>query len=113
MSADEQQLGTYIVGEKPPPLVYQFLDSTGAPIDLSSGYVATFECREFDGASFTGTATITNGSAGQVTYTWTGTEMPTSGRYTAFFWAGNGTTRLCSVPIKWLARLSVAAVPNI
>jgi hypothetical protein len=113
MSADEVQLGTYIVGEKPPPLTYQFLDSSGNPIDISSGYVADFSCQEADGNPFSASAVITSGAAGQVTYTWTGAEMPTAGRYTAFFWVGNGTTRLASIPLRWLARLPVGAVPSI
>jgi hypothetical protein len=113
VSADEVQLGTYIVGEKPPPLVYQFLDSSGNPIDISTGYVADFSVKEADGNAFTGTATITGGTSGQVTYTWTGAEMPTAGRYTAYFWVGNGTTRLASIPIRFLARLPVGAVPSI
>jgi lysophospholipase L1-like esterase len=97
-------LGTYALGDVPPPLVYSFLDSTGVPIDLSGGYSAAFTCQEHDGPPFSGTAEVTSGPAGQVTYTWAGGEFPTQGRYTAYFWADNGTNRITSVPINFLVQ---------
>ena len=94
-------LGTYALGDVPPPLVYSFLDSTGVPIDLSEGYSAAFTCQEHDGPPFSGTAEVTSGPEGQVTYTWAGGEFSTQGRYTAYFWADNGTNRITSVPINF------------
>lgn len=106
-------LGTYMLGEVPPPLVYTFLDSGGAAVDLSDGYTARFNYGEHDGAASSAAAAVTDGAAGQVTYTWTGAEFTTAGQYTAEFWVGNGTTRLASVPITWNVQVPTGPVPAI
>lgn len=103
----------YVVGEKSPPLTYQFLDDSGTPIDLSAGYTAVFEWQERDGVPGSGAATVTDAVNGVVTYTWTGAELATAGRYTAHFWTGNNTNRFASVPIRFRARLGVGPVPQI
>lgn len=103
----------YTVGEIGPPLSYQFLDGSGNPINLSAGYTAAFDWQERDGTAGSGAATVTDAVNGVVTHTWTGTEVATAGRYTAYFWAGNGANRFASVPIKFTARLPVGAVPQI
>lgn len=106
-------IGPYVVGEKPVPLVYQFLDSAGAPIDLT-GYTATFSYVRCDGGiPATGAATVTSPTAGQVTHAWTGAEFPEPGPYWAEFWAGNTTNRFCSLRLEYLVRSAVGAVPSI
>jgi hypothetical protein len=104
--------GPYVAGEKPAPLTYTFLDSTGAPLDLS-GYTAKFIVRERFGAPTTYDAVVTTPASGIVTYTWTGAEFPTSGQYTAEVWAGNGVLRYDSVLIKFDVRTAVGPVPSI
>lgn len=104
--------GPYVQGEKPPPLVYQFLDSAGAPIDIT-GYAAGFTIQEADGLAASYSASVTDPVNGKITYTWTGTEWPTSGHYRATVWCGNGTNRLASIMIKFDVRAPVGTVPGI
>jgi hypothetical protein len=106
------QAGPYVVGEKPPPLQYTFLDSTSSPIDLS-GYTAKFDIREKDGAPSTYNATVLNPSGGVVQYTWTGVEFPTSGSYLSELWVGNGVVRYASILIKFDVRTAVGPVPSV
>jgi hypothetical protein len=103
-----------VVGEKPAPLVYQFLDDNGAPINIA-GYTAKVNITERNqGPSIVGAAaTVANDASGQVTYTFGGSEFPTAGHYRIEFWVGNGTQRFCSVIITVDVRWSLAAVPSI
>ncbi|SRR6266540_893075 len=105
--------GPFVVGEKPPPIVYQFKDSNGLPIDLSAAYTARFVYREKNGVAITVNATITDVTNGKVTYTWTGSEFPTSGDYFAEFWVGNGSNRFASQLLEWTTRTPVGVVPTI
>lgn len=105
-------LGPYVVGEKPSPLVYAFLDSTGAAINIT-GWTVKFQCQERFGSVFYGTGTVANGPAGQAQYVFTGTEFPTAGTYRGQFWAGNGTNRFASVDITFTVASSVGAPPSI
>lgn len=105
--------GPFVVGEIPAPLVYQYLDDAGAPIDLT-GYTAKFVYRERDGAPTTGNATVSDAPNGKVQYVWTGTEFPTPGHYRAEFWAGNGgVNKFASVLITFDVRNPVGTVPNV
>lgn len=106
------QIGPYVVGEKPPPLVYTFLDSSGLAINLT-GYAAKFTYRETDGSAVEASATVSAPTSGEVTYTWTGVEFLTSGHYQAEFWAGNGTNRYASLLLQFDVRQPVGAVPNV
>lgn len=105
-------IGPFIVGEKPAPLEYQFLDANGAPLDLT-GYTAKFVYREVDTVGTTQNASVTDAAAGEVTYIWQGIEFPTSGRYTGYIWVGNGINRFASDTIEWRARTSGAPVPSV
>jgi hypothetical protein len=105
-------IGPYVMGEKPAPLTYQFLDSDGAPINLT-GYTAKFSYQEHDGAATVANAAVSSPTDGKVTYTFTGTEFATAGRYRAEFWAGNGTNRFASVDITFNVAVSVGPVPSI
>jgi hypothetical protein len=103
--------GNYVVGEKPAPLEYQYLDADGVPINLT-GYTAKFVYREIFGAETVADATVTDAVAGKVTYVWDGSELTTSGDYRAYFWVGNNTNRFASVLITWNVAYG-GTVPNI
>lgn len=111
MSCECNDLGEFVVGEKPAPLVYQFLDASGAPINLTAGYTAAFYVKEAWGAEQHLAAVITDAANGKVTRTWDGTEFVGPGSYNAEFWVGNGTNRFASERICWTARAAVAGVP--
>jgi hypothetical protein len=110
----DECIGPFVVGEKPAPILYQFLDEDGAALPIT-GYAAKFSCREQwglvtkDGAA----ATLVSGPLGKVEYDWDGTEFPVPGHYLAELWVGNGTNRFASVLIKFDARSPVASVPAI
>lgn len=106
------RIGPYVMGEKPAPLTYQFLDSTGAAINLT-GYTAKFSYQEHDGSATVAAATVSDPANGKVQYTFTGSEFATAGRYRAQFWAGNGTNRFASVDILFDVAVSVGAAPSI
>jgi hypothetical protein len=113
MSVPSVVIGPYVVGGKPPPLVYQFLDSSGVAIDLT-GYTAVFNFRSVDsGVATAGAATITAPLTGHVTHTWTGAEFPTSGDHWAEFWVGNTVQLFCSLLLKYNVRAAVGPVPAI
>lgn len=106
--------GPYVQGEKTVDLVYQYLDENGAAIDLSGYNAATFQFQEHDAAAATVlTATISDPVNGKVSYTWTGTEFATPGRYRAQFWVGNGVHRITSVDIYFSVATPVGSVPSI
>lgn len=107
-------IGPFKVGEKPAPFIYQFLDASGAVLNIT-GYVARFNCREQDSTTGTFGAAVSIADAvnGKVQYTWTGTEMPTAGHYLAEVWVGNGTQRFASVNIVFDAFISVGPIPAI
>src|SRR3954471_13563469 len=96
----------YVVGEKPSPLEYQFLDSTGAIINLT-GFTAKFNYVERDGVAVSAAATIPTGTDGKARYTFTGTEFATAGHYRAAFIVGNGTNRYESVEINFDVSIGV------
>jgi len=110
--APSVQVGPFVVGEKPAPLLYTFQDSNGAAIDIT-GYTAKFLYKERDGAVATASATVPNPAAGQVQYTWTGGEFPGPGHYLSEFWVGNTSQRWCSVLIVFDVRTALGPVPNI
>ena len=113
MAADTVTIGPYVVGEKPAPLVYQFLDSAGSPIDLT-GYAVQFHFRRSDSpTSSSGAAVLTDAAAGKVSHVWTGTEFSSPGTWWAEFWAGNGTQRYASARLQAVVRAVVGGPPAI
>ena len=112
MTSPSVTAGPYTVGEKPPPMTYTFLDSTGVAINLT-GYTAKFVVKEHDGAATTYNATVTTPASGIVTFSWTGVEFATAGHYQAEFWVGNTVLRYASILITFDVRLPVGAVPAI
>jgi hypothetical protein len=112
MPSDTVNIGPYTVGEKPPPLVYQFLDSAGAPINLT-GYTAKFQYQRTDGAATSVNATVSDPTNGRVTYVWAGTEFSTPGTWWAEIWVGNTTNRLASSRMEARVRAPVGVAPVI
>lgn len=109
----DQIIGPYVMGEKPPPLEYSFLDSDGAPINLT-GYTATLRIQRTDAAAYTEmTATVSAPTQGTVTHTWTGSEFGSAGTYWLEFWAGNTTNRYASQRLETDVRLPVGPVPTL
>jgi hypothetical protein len=111
-SPDSVTIGPYVVGEKPSPLTYTFLDSAGVAINLT-GFTAKFAVREQFGTATTFNATVSTPASGITSYTWAGTEFPTPGSYQAEMWVGNGVLRYDSILIKFTVRASVGPVPAI
>lgn len=105
------ELGPYTAGEIPPPFVYTFADADGEPIDLD-GYDARFVWRRNDGDPTTRTATVTGAATGETTHTWIEADLEEPGSYDAEVWAGNGTNRFASPPIRYHVRAAVD-VPDI
>lgn len=112
MSDTSVVIGPYVAGEKPPPLTYTFLDSTGTAINLT-GYAAKVNIREKYGTATQYNATVSAPTSGTVTYAWTGTEFPTAGQYLAEVWCGNGVQRYDSLLLKFDVRAAVGPVPSI
>jgi len=102
----------YVIGEKPSPLEYQFLDANGAVINLT-GWTAKFSYQEKDGAAVTANATIPTGTDGKARYTFTGAEFATAGHYRAAFIVGNLTNRYESVLIEFDVSVGVGVMPSI
>lgn len=108
-------LGSYVVGEVPPPLEYQFLDADGQPIDLSGFGVATFQWSGYVQGQFVDpvveTATITDPTVGKVTYVWDGDEFASPGDHAALIYVNDGTVQYASVLITWDVCLSIGTPP--
>jgi len=102
----------YVLGEKPSPLDYVFLDANGAVINLT-GFTAKFQWQERDGVASSAAATIPTGSDGRARYTFTGNEFTTAGHYRAAFIVGNGTNRYESVEINFDVSVGVGPMPII
>lgn len=112
-SENSECIGPFVIGEKPAPLRYQYLDSSGAPLVIT-GYAVRFLFREEYGVVITRNGNLINaGAEGIVEYLWIGDEFPTPGHYLAELWVGNGTNRFASVKIEWDARPALGPVPAI
>lgn len=112
MASSSITIGPYVVGEKPPPLVYSFKDASGVAINLT-GYSVRFQVQRTDATAAVFNGTLSDGPAGTVSYTWTGTEFTTAGKYWAEFWAGNGVNRYASLRLEFTVRAAVGTAPAI
>jgi hypothetical protein len=110
-------LGSYVVGEVPPPLEYQFLDADGVALNLTGFTVATFQWAELIQGQFvnptTSTATVTNAVAGTVTHVWDGDEFDAPGEYAGIFYVNNGTVQYASIMITWQVCLTIGTPPAV
>ena len=102
----------YVIGEKPSPLDYQFLDASGTVLNIT-GFTAKFQWQERDGSPQSANASVPTGTDGKARYTFTGNEFATAGHYRAAFVVGNGVNRFESVPIFFDVSVGVGSMPNI
>lgn len=101
-------LDPYVEGEVPEPLLYQFQDSTGTPIDLTD-YDATFHLR-IGTTAVELTAEVSDEDSGEVTHTWAEGELVRSGGSGALrceFVVTNGTNTFISELIRGFVRQPV------
>jgi hypothetical protein len=108
-------LGSFIVGEVPPPLDYQYLDADGVAIDLTGFSTAVFNWGGYVQGQFvdpvTETALVTDPTAGIVTFDWDGDELDAPGEYAGVFYVNDGTTQYASVLITWQVCLGIGTPP--
>lgn len=104
----------YVMGEKPSPLIYQFLDANGVAINITA-WTVKFNYQERDGVAVTGAGvtSISDGPNGKAMYTFSGAEFTTAGHYRAAFIVGNGTNRYESVEINFDVSVGVGTMPSI
>lgn len=109
------ELGSFVVGEIPLPLDYQFLDASGVPIDLTAFTVVSFNWGSYIQGQFVNPvielAIVTNPTGGVVTYEWDGDEFAEPGEHVGMFWVNDGQTQYGSILITWQVCLSVGASP--
>jgi hypothetical protein len=111
------ELGSYVVGEVPPPLEYQFLDADGQPINLAGFTTVTFQWAELIQGQFvnptTVSASVTDALTGKVTHVWLGNEFDSPGEHAALFFVNDGTTQYASILITWQVCLAVGTPPAV
>lgn len=117
LSRPSVELGSYVVGEVPPPLEYQFLDANGIAIDLTGFGTATFQWSPYVQGQYTDphveTATVSTPDEGRVTYAWDGTEFQSPGEYAAVFFVNDGSVQYASILIFWHVCLAVGTPPAV
>lgn len=110
-------LGSYVVGEVPPPLEYQFLDADGAPINLTGFTVVRFQWSEYVQGQFISPVieigTVSDAALGLVTYVWDGDEFASPGEHAGMFFVNNGTVQYASILITWQVCLPIGTPPAV
>jgi hypothetical protein len=111
-------LGSFVVGEVPPPLEYQFLDADGAAINLTGFTVVRFQWAALIQGQFVDPVVETTGSVsdavtGRVTYPWDGDEFDAPGEYAGIFYVNNGTVQYASILVTWQVCLSIGTPPAV
>lgn len=110
-------LGSFVVGEVPVSLVYQFLDVDGVAINLTGYGVVQFQWGLDDNGVIvnptTAVGTVGDALTGKVVYAWTGVEFATTGAHAGLFFVNDGTHQLASVLLTWQVCASIATPPNV
>lgn len=108
-------LGSFVVGEVPPPLEYQFLDADGVVINLTGFTTVTFQWAHYVQGQFvdpvTETGTVSDAAQGKVTYVWDGDEFAEPGEHVGIFYVNNGTVQYASILITWHVCLTIGTPP--
>lgn len=111
------ELGSFVVGEVPLPLDYQFLDSDGVAINLTGFNTVAFNwghlIRDLLVDPVSEVAIITDAVNGIATYAWDGDEFAEPGTHAGQFWVNDGTTQYASVLIIWQVCLAVGVAPAV
>lgn len=109
------QLGSFVVGEVPLPLDYQFLAADGTPIDLTTFTDVAFNWGHMIRGqivdSVTELAIVTDGPNGIATYEWDGDEFADPGTHAGMFWVNDGDTQYASITIIWQVCLAIGSPP--
>lgn len=117
ISRPSVELGSFVVGEVPPPLEYQFLDANGVAINLTGFTVVTFQWSELVQGQFvnpvTETGTVSDALNGVVTYVWDGDEFDAPGAHAGIFYVNDGTTQYASILITWQVCLPIGTPPAV
>jgi BppU N-terminal domain len=104
--------GPFTLSEVPDPLVYQFQDADGAPLDLTGFTTLSFCWAErWGGAQARVAELVDEATAGTVRYVWDDGDLDTPGQYTGLFWVTQpGGRRYASVPIRFDVRTASCRV---
>jgi hypothetical protein len=101
-------IGPFCQGERPFPHVVTFTDDGGRPLGIS-GMTAKWIYQVGDGVPVIRAAVVSNGVAGEATYTWVDADFAVPGSYRAEMWCGTATgVKLASVPYRYYVRPAVA-----
>lgn len=113
MSRDYQIIGPFFTGEVPLPLEVTFTDADGTVINLT-GYDTEAKIDDVAGATVApaGVASIPTPANGIVEYEWGAGDLDAAGWFTLQLWVGNGTTRIASLPYRYLVE-DVTPAPTI
>lgn len=115
ISRPSVELGSFVVGEVPPTLEYQFLDADGVAINLTGFTTVTFQWAQLVQGQFvdpvTETGTVSDAVNGKVMYVWDGDEFDAPGEHAGIFYVNDGTTQYASILITWQVCLGVGTPP--
>ena len=101
------EIGPWKVGERPFPHVVAFTDNAGQPINIT-GMTAKWIYSVDNGAPVQRAASVTNGPAGEATYTWVNEDFTVPGIYRAEMWVGSAAgIKLASVTFAFRVRAAV------
>jgi hypothetical protein len=97
--------GPFTVSEVPDPLLYQFQDAAGAPLDLTGFGTVSWCWAERWGGAQARTAEVTDPAQGLTRYVWAEGDLDSPGQFTGHFWVTQaGGRRYASVPIRFDVR---------
>jgi hypothetical protein len=105
-------------GAKPDPIVHQFLDQNGDPVDMSVG-TWTGQGRaeqlwvEAQPPNIGTGSVVVNDVEATATYTWHSADFGTEGKFRLIIWVGNGTVRYGSTVYEWDVADAPGADPSV
>ena len=97
--ANRKYLGRYQRAEVPEPLRYQFLQASGAPLDLATYSTVAWWWRAPDGVETNSAATFVDKPTGLVESVWAAAMTAQPGVYEGVFWLGPGPVP--SISLVW------------
>lgn len=91
---------SFIIGEQPEPLQWQYLDANDNPIPLDESAAVVLRMKRRDSAAENRNAEVVDAAAGKVRYVWEGADLEVVGVLTCVFWTDTGSLRLASDEIR-------------